>query len=71
MAKSPKRKLVAINAAVLAAASLASFVLPLITDSLTEGRGKFLHAMVHVFPLICAMAFSCYLMGKAISESPE
>jgi hypothetical protein len=71
MTKSNKQKLIATNAAVLAAGMLASFVLPLIAESVTDGRGTFLRALVHVFPLICAMVFSCSLMGKAIPESPE
>ena len=71
MVKSRKQKLIATNAAELAAGMLASFALPLIAESMTDGRGTFLRALVHIFPLICAIAFSCSLMGKAISETPE
>ena len=71
LAVASKTKLVASNAAILTVGMLASFALPLISDSITEGRGHFLRALAHVFPLICAMAFSCALMGKAIPETAE
>ncbi|TWU42375.1 hypothetical protein [Novipirellula artificiosorum] len=71
MNKTQKQRVIAINAAVLAAGMLASFVLPLIVESLIDGRGAFLRALTHIFPLVCAMAFSCSLMGKAIPESAE
>lgn len=69
MNKPIRQKLVATNAAVLAAGMLASFALPMIADSLHEGRGHFLRALMHVFPLICAMVFSCALMSRAVRQT--
>ena len=71
MSDAHKKKLVQTNAAVLTAGMLASFVLPMITDSITDGRGNFLRAMAHIFPLICAMAFSCSLLGKYIDSTTD
>ena len=71
MIKSQKNKLINSNAALWAIAILASFILPLITDSVTEGRGKFVNAMVQVGPLLIALLVSTALLSKAIGETAE
>lgn len=71
MTKADKKKIIAINAALWAGAMLVSFILPLVAESMTEGRGKFLIAMMHVFPLIAAMWISCNLLDRAIGEPTE
>lgn len=68
MEKQQKQRLVATNAAVLAIGALASFALPMITDSIVDGEGKFLRMLAHVFPLICGIGFSCHLMSGAIPD---
>jgi len=69
MTDSRKNKLVATNAAVLAAAGLVSFVLPMIATSITEGRGNFLIAMAQIAPILCVIPISCSLVGKSHAES--
>ncbi|MDA8745455.1 hypothetical protein N9N28_12545 [Rubripirellula amarantea] len=68
MNRAKKSTLIASNAALLTAAMLASFVLPLITDSITEGRANFLRMLAHTFPLFVAIAFSSLLINKAVGE---
>ena len=62
------KKLVAMNAGILAAAALVSFILPMILDSMLEGRGNFIKAMAHVLPILAAIPFSCRLI--AIASTP-
>jgi len=69
MNNSTRKKLIATNAAVLAIAALATFALPAIAESLTEGRTKFLVAMAQVAPILCAIPISCGLIGKSLPES--
>lgn len=71
MTKSEKQKLIATNAAIWAAATLISFVLPLIAESMTDGRGNFLKMMAQVFPLICAMWISTGLLSKGSANQPN
>lgn len=66
-----KRKLVAMNAALLAAAGLASFVLPLIFQSLTDGPANFLIAAAQVGPILAAIPISCSFIGKSLEQSTE
>ncbi len=63
-----KRKLVAMNAALLAGAALASFVLPLVLKSVTDGPANFLVAIAQVAPIIVAIPISCSLIGRAAAE---
>lgn len=49
MKPTDKKKRIASNAAILIAGILASFILPMIGDSLTEGRSAFLRMLLHVF----------------------
>ena len=68
MNNNPRKKLVAKNAAVLAVAALASFALPKIAESITDGPANFLIAMAHVFPILVAIPVSCSLIGKSQPE---
>ena len=65
MKNDARKKMVAINAAVLALAALASFVLPKIAASITDGPAEFLVAMVQVFPMLVAIPISCSLIWKS------
>lgn len=64
------RKLVISNAIALCLATLASFALPLVMESLTDGDAKFLRALSHVFPLFVIIPFSCQLIIKAARHAP-
>jgi hypothetical protein len=68
MTKSEKEKLIRTNAVIWAVGIIASFVLPMVTESLTDGRGAFLKMMVHVFPLIIAMVASTGVISKAVGR---
>lgn len=65
------KKLVGLNALILAAAALISFILPLVLDSMLEGRGNFIKAMAHVVPVLLVIPVSCQLISKAgqVSQS--
>lgn len=71
MNQSDKKKLIGANAAIWAGAMLASFVLPMIAESITEGRGQFLKMMAHIFPLICGLAFSSRVLSQAIEQKSD
>tara|TARA_R110002049_G_scaffold72490_1_gene186920 strand:+ start:3112 stop:3378 length:267 start_codon:yes stop_codon:yes gene_type:complete len=60
-----RKKLVATNAAVLALAAFASFTLPKIAESITDGPANFLVAMAQVVPILVAIPVSCSLIGKS------
>lgn len=57
-----RKKLVGTNTGLLTIAALASFVLPLILDSILGGRGGFIKAMMHLFPLFAVIPLSCRLI---------
>ncbi len=63
-----KKKLIASNAAVLVAGILCSFILPMIGDSMTEGRSAFLRMMLHVLPLVVSMFASSAMINKSINS---
>ncbi|MEZ6058478.1 MAG: hypothetical protein R3C01_17390 [Planctomycetaceae bacterium] len=71
MTSTDKKKLINTNAFVWATSILVSFVLPMVTDSLTEGRSQFLRAITHVAPLIAAMWITTSLIDRSISPTPE
>lgn len=62
-----QQELIAWNAAVIAVAALASFVLPRIAASMTDGRANFLIAMAQVVPVLSAIPVSCGFVKKAIA----
>lgn len=66
-----KKNLIGANAAIWAVAILTSFTLPLVTDSLVDGRGDFLRMHTHVFPLVAAMGVLCSVISKSIDASFE
>ena len=71
MTKAQKQKIIGVNAAIWTGASLLSFVLPLIAESITDGRGNFLKMMAHMFPLLFALLISSNLLNSAIGETTE
>ncbi len=71
MTKSEKKKLITTNAAILAVGMVASFALPLVMESVTDGRADFLKMMAHIGPLIIAMMASTGVISKAIGEPTE
>ena len=64
-----RKKLVAQNAAVLTLAALASYALPKIAQSITDGPAHFLVAMAQVLPIFVAIPISCSLIGKSQPEA--
>ena len=64
-----RTKLIAANAAVLALAALASFVLPKIAESVADGPANFLVTMAQALPILVAIPISCSLIGKAQSDT--
>jgi hypothetical protein len=68
MTNAKKKKLIATNAALWTVAILVSFTLPLVADSITEGRGSFLKAMAHVLPLLIAIPVSTNIISKSVGE---
>jgi hypothetical protein len=71
MTKSEKKKLIATNAGILVVGMLASFTLPLIMESVTDGRADFLKMIVHVGPLMVAIMVSTAVISKAVGEPAE
>jgi hypothetical protein len=71
MTKSQQKKLLSTNAGIWAVATLLSFVLPLVTDSLTAGRSGFLRAFVHAFLLIAGMFFANAAISRAIGPPSD
>ena len=67
MTNSHKKKLIALNASVWGVGILASFILPMISDSITDGSAAFLRMFLHVFPLFVGMYLSTILMAKSFS----
>lgn len=63
------KKLIGTNAGILTIATLVSFILPLILDSMLEGRGNFIKAMSHVMPLFASIPLSCRLIVLAGTQS--
>lgn len=71
MKPADKKKLIASNAGILVVGILVSFVLPMIGDSMTEGRSAFLRMILHVFPLIVSMSASTAIINKSIGASTD
>lgn len=71
MKPADKKKLIASNAGILVVEILVSFVLPMIGDSMTEGRSAFLRMILHVFPLIVSMSASTAIINKSIGASTD
>jgi len=71
MTKSEKKKLIATNAVILTAGMVVSFALPLVVESVTEGRADYIKMMMHMFPLIVAMMASTGIISKAIGHPTE
>jgi|GEM_PF-1754204 len=71
MTSSEKKKLIGNNAALWAASMLMSFVLPMVGESLTAGRGAFLKVLLQMMPLLGALFLSTILLSKGIGEPTE
>lgn len=69
MTSDTTKRAVSINAAIWAAAILASVILPFVTDSLTEGRSAFLRILTHVAPLMVGMYVSSISLAQASKKS--
>ena len=71
MTNAEKKKLIARNAVVWTIATLVSFALPMVADSITDGRGTFLKAMAHVFPLLAAIPISTSIISNSVGETGD
>ncbi|AMV22482.1 hypothetical protein [Planctomyces sp. SH-PL14] len=66
MTTDSNKKLVSINALIWAVATMASVILPFVTDSLTDGRSAFARIFVQAAPLIAGMFISSISVAKAV-----
>lgn len=71
MTSSAKKKLIATNAATWAGATLLSFILPMVAESVADGPAGFLKMMVHTGPLLLGLLVSTALINKAIVQTTE
>ena len=71
MTTSAKKKLIATNAAIWAGATLLSFVLPMVADSVADGTAGFLKMMVHTGPLLLGLLVSSSLISNTIGHTSE
>jgi hypothetical protein len=58
------------NAAVLALGILASFVLPMVGDSMTDGSA-FLRMFLHVAPLVASLFVSTVIVNAATTSTDQ
>lgn len=70
MTRTEQRKALGTNAAIWSVAILASFVLPMIGDSLTENRG-ILRPILHVGPLLTALLTTNAFLSKSLGQPAE
>ncbi|MBL8810378.1 MAG: hypothetical protein JNM43_09410 [Planctomycetaceae bacterium] len=66
MTPSAKKKLIAANAAIWAAATLLSFILPMVAASVSDGPAGFLKMVVQTGPLLLGLFVSTAVINKAI-----
>ncbi|MGI9474746.1 MAG: hypothetical protein ACR2NZ_24655 [Rubripirellula sp.] len=71
MLKTAKNRLIAQNAAFWACTGLVSFVLPMIADSMTDGRANFLRMLAQMGPLIGGVLVSTAMLNNGITETSE
>ena len=71
MTRAEKKKLLATNAGIWVAGILASYVLPLVAESMSDGPAGFLKLMCFAFPLFVAMFFSNSVIGNAIGDPTD
>lgn len=71
MTKSEKKKVITTNAGIWVAGILASFILPMVAESTTEGRSAFLKMMAHGGSLAVALLASTTVISKAIGDPTE
>jgi hypothetical protein len=65
------RKLISTNAAIWAASTLASVILPFVTDSMTDGRSAFLRVGAHAAPLLAGMFLSTITLSRIAHKPAE
>ena len=68
MTKPQLTKLIATNAGIWTLATLASVILPFVSDSMTDGSGQFLRLIMHAGPLMAGLWASSALLGKSLAE---
>lgn len=71
MTKSEKKKLIGNHAATWSVAILASFILPFVGESMTDGRSHFIKVLMQIMPLMAALWFASVQLNKAIGEPTE
>lgn len=71
MTLSAKKKLIAANATIWAGATLLSFILPMVAESITDGPANFLKMMVQTGPLLLGLLVSTAVINKAIGQTAE
>ncbi len=71
MTKAEKTKLLTTNAALWSAGILAAFILPLVTDSITDGRSAFLRMLMFLLPMCATLMISNSLLSKAIGPATD
>ena len=69
VSKSEKTRLIAIKAVIWTCPVLTSFILPLVFDSLSEGRGKFLHVLAQIGPLLASVIVTSTMLNAGIPET--
>ena len=69
MTSMQKKKLIGTNAGIWSIAMLASFVLPFIAESLSDGPAKFLQMICFMAPLITGMLISTVVINKSIPDA--
>jgi len=68
MTSDTAKRAVSINAAIWAAATLASVILPFVTDSLSNGRGNFLRLIAQAAPLMVGMYVSSVSLARGFQN---
>ncbi len=71
MTKQAQQQLIIRNAAIIGAETLLSFVLPMISDSITEGRGNWIRAVLHVGPLLAAIQIVTAATSKSLGPPSD
>jgi hypothetical protein len=71
MSNVDKRRVIARNAGVWVIAMLASFILPLIVDSVTQKGDRFFGVLAQMGPLLASLLVSTALLDKAMDKPAE
>jgi hypothetical protein len=71
MSIADKRRVIARNAGIWVIAMLASFILPLIVDSVTQKGDRFFGVLAQMGPLMASLLVSTALLDKSMDERAE